>query len=307
MSVLGLLASGACRRGPEPAPFEGAFRGALADSLVRRQLDFGPRVPGTEAHQRTLAWLVEYLSARADTVETMPFMHVTTFGDSLSLSNVFARFRPDAPQRILLVAHWDSRPVAEMATDPAARRQPVPGANDGASGVAVLLALADVFAHVPPPLGVDLLLTDGEDWGHDPATLETVPIDMFLGARHFAETWGTTYRPLFGILLDMVGDRDPMFPWEGNSLRHAPEVVSRVWEIAAELGYGHVFVPRAGPTVNDDHVPLNEAGVRTINIIDFDYAWWHTPQDTADKVSAATLQIVGDVVLETILRQGGAR
>lgn len=301
-----VLVAGACREGgPEAPGGTAAFDGALADSLVRRQLAFGPRVPGTEAHEQALAWFVEHLEARADTVETIRFTHVTTFGDTLELTNVFARFRPEDPARVLLVAHWDSRPVAEMAADPAARARPVPGANDGASGVAVLLALADRFDRVPPTVGVDILLTDGEDWGHDPETFATVSEDMFLGARHFARTRGGTYRPLFGILLDLVGDQDPLFPWEGYSLQYAPEVVARVWETAEEIGYGDVFVSRAGPAVSDDHIPLNEAGIRTIDIIDFDYRWWHTPEDTADKVSAATLDMVGEVVLEVIRRQGG--
>lgn len=301
-----VLAAGACRDGgPEAPGGTAAFDGAFADSLARRQLAFGPRVPGTEAHERALGWFVEYLEARADTVEAIRFTHVTTFGDTLELTNVFARFRPEDPARVLLVAHWDSRPVAEMAADPAARARPVPGANDGASGVAVLLALADRFDRVPPTVGVDILLTDGEDWGHDPETFATVSEDMFLGARHFARTRGGTYRPLFGILLDLVGDQDPLFPWEGYSLQYAPEVVARVWETAEEIGYGDVFVSRAGPAVSDDHIPLNEAGIRTIDIIDFDYRWWHTPEDTADKVSAATLDMVGEVVLEVIRRQGG--
>jgi glutaminyl-peptide cyclotransferase len=298
-----LLAVGACEAGPELARDE--FDGAFAESLVRRQVAFGPRVPGTEPHAATLAWLVEFLSTRADTVEAIPFTHVTTVGDTVHLTNVFARFRPEAGQRVLLLAHWDSRPVAEQARDPAARRQPVPGANDGASGVAVLLTIADRMNRVPPGLGVDVLLTDGEDWGYDPQTLSTVAEDMFLGARHFARTH-RDYRPLFGILLDLVGDQNPVFPWEGHSLRSAPEVVTRVWDVARELGYVEVFVPRAGPPIGDDHVPLNEVGIRTINVIDFDYPYWHTPEDTPDKVSAETLDIVGEVILEVLRRQGGS-
>jgi len=308
-SVLLLLAAPAlgalqaCQRGPETAGGE-RFSGALADSLVDRQLVFGPRVPGTEAHAEALAWLTGYLGARADSVETIAFTHVTTRGDTVALTNVFARFRPAEPARILLVAHWDSRPVAENSADPAERRQPVPGANDGASGVAVLLALADLFSREPPPVGIDVLLTDGEDWGYDPETLDTLSEDMLLGARHFARTRGADYRPLYGILLDMVGDQNPSFPRDGISLQFAPEVVSRVWAVAEELGYGDVFVDRIGGAT-DDHLPLNEAGIRTIDVIDLDYPWWHTTEDTADKISAETLGIVGEVVLEVIRRQGG--
>lgn len=303
-AVAAVLALGGCaEEGPRAPATETGFRASLADSLVRRQLAFGPRVPGTEAHEAALAWMIEWLRERADVVEPRPFTHVTLTGDTLSLTNVWARFDPENPSRILLLAHWDSRPVSEMASDPADRRRPVPGANDGASGVAVLLTIADALKRNPPPVGVDILLTDGEDWGHEPVTLRTETTDMFLGARHFAETHGD-YRPLFGILLDMVGDRDPRFPMEGFSLQFAPEVVRRVWDVAEDLGYGDVFVDSRGQPIGDDHVPLNEVGIRTIDVIDFDYRWWHTPQDTADKVSARTLGIVGDVVLTVIRRLG---
>jgi Zn-dependent M28 family amino/carboxypeptidase len=290
--------------GGEEAPGRGAFDAALADSLVARQVGFGPRVPGTEAHAAALEWMTAYLGERADTVEQVPFTHVTAHGDTLSLTNVWARFQPAATQRILLTAHWDSRPVSERASDPFARSDPLPGANDGASGVAVLLALADELARTPPAIGVDILLTDGEDWGHDPETFATEVEDMLLGARHFASTHGD-YRPLFGILLDMVGEKGARFTQEQNSLALAPEVVRRVWEIAEELGHGEYFPEQIGPAVNDDHVVLNEAGIRTIDLIDFDYPYWHTPQDTPDKLDARTLGAVGDVLLALIRRMGG--
>lgn len=294
-----------CDEGPGGVPAgEGGFDAPLAMDLVERQVEFGPRVPGTAAHAAALEWMTAFLGERADTVEQRPFTWVTTRGDTLSLTNVWASFAPEKPSRILLVAHWDSRPVAERSADPADRSKPIPGANDGASGVAVVLAIADALAKRPVGVGVDILLTDGEDWGHDPVTYATEVQDMLLGARQFAQTRGREYRPLFGILLDLVGDRDPRFPMEGYSMQYAPEVVQRVWEVAADLGHGNVFVSRTGSAITDDHVPLNEAGVRTIDIIDLDYPHWHTLEDTPDKVSASTLGIVGRVVLETIRRQG---
>lgn len=300
-----LMAAGGCDGGgPTPVAVGTAFDGGLADSLVRRQVDFGPRVPGTEAHRQALEWMTQYLRERADEVEQMPFTHVTQTGDTLALTNVWARFNVSHPSRILLLAHWDSRPVSENAADPADRERPVPGANDGASGVAVLLAIADDLNRTSPAVGVDILLTDGEDYGHDPVTFRTVTTDMFLGARHFARERGASYRPLFGILLDLVGDREPRFPWEGFSLQFAPEVVRRVWDVAAELGYAGIFLSQPGQAISDDHVPLNEVGIRTIDVIDLDYPYWHTPEDTPDKVSQQTLQIVGDVVLEVVRRQG---
>ncbi|HEY7470726.1 MAG TPA: M28 family peptidase [Gemmatimonadota bacterium] len=302
MVACGLALAGC---GEEPAPGRGAFDGARADSLVARQVAFGPRVPGTAAHAAALEWMTAYLRERADSVAQVPFTHVTTRGDTLSLTNVWASFTPAAGSRILLTAHWDSRPVSEKSSDPFARADPVPGANDGASGVAVLLALADELSRTPPAIGVDILLTDGEDWGHDPETYATEIEDMLLGARHFADTQGASYRPLFGILLDMVGERGARFPWEQNSLALAPEVVRRVWDMAGTLGHGDYFLQETGPAVSDDHVVLNAAGIRTIDIIDFDYPHWHTTQDTPDKVDAATLGAVGDVILAVIRHQGG--
>ncbi len=299
-----VLACGGDGKGPEE-PAGARFSGELADSLVRRLVTFGPRVPGTDPHAEALAWMIDYLRERADVVEQQPFTHVTQAGDTLDLTNVWARFNPQAGQRILVTGHWDTRPVAEMEADPANRGRPIPGANDGGSSAAVILALADVLATEPPAIGVDLLLTDGEDWGHDPVTFATFIPDMLLGARRFAANEGATYRPLFGILVDLVGEDGAEFPQEANSVELAPEVVSRVWEAAADLGYGDIFSDRVGRPVTDDHLLLNQAGIRTIDIIDFDYPFWHTLEDTPDKLSASTLQAVGDVLLEVIRRQGG--
>ncbi|MGH7565026.1 MAG: M28 family peptidase [Gemmatimonadota bacterium] len=303
-SVALLLACGGDGKGPEPTP-GGGFSGELADSLVRQLVAFGPRVPGTEAHAQALAWMTDYLRERADVVEQRPFTHVTQTGDTLELTNLWAEFNPQAGQRILVTGHWDSRPVAENEADPANRDRPIPGANDGGSSASVILALADALAEDPPAIGVDLLLTDGEDWGHDPVTFSTFIPDMLLGARHFAANDGADYRPLFGILLDLVGEDGARVPKERNSVQLAPEVVSRVWEAAADLGYGEIFEAREGRPVTDDHLILNEAGIRTIDIIDFDYPFWHTLEDTPDKLSAATMDAVGDVVLEVIRRQAG--
>lgn len=278
-----------------------AFEAGRAFALLEQQVAFGPRVPGSEGHRRQLDWMTEFLRERADTVIQQSFAHTTGAGQRLELTNVFARFRPEMRERVLLLAHWDTRPTADQDPDPANRQRPVPGANDGASGVAVLLELAELFRRQPPPIGVDILLTDGEDYG--PGTE-----DMFLGARYFAANLPAGYAPLYGVLLDMVGDRDPRFPVEGNSAQLAPEVVRRVWAVAAELGYSDIFPNTVGDYVTDDHIPLNQAGIRTINIIDFQYGpgnrYWHTLQDVPENTSAETLRIVGEVVAELVYRGG---
>jgi glutaminyl-peptide cyclotransferase len=276
-----------------------AFDGRAALELVERQVAFGPRVPNTPAHGAALEFLRDYLSARADSVTLEEFQHVPLQGDTLRLVNVIASFAPAASRRVLLAAHWDTRPVAERDPDPHQRSLPIPGANDGASGVAVLLALADVlFANPLPDHGVDLVLLDGEDYGHEPGTLRPRVEDMFLGAREFARRHAD-YRPVLGILLDLVGDHDPVFRQEGYSLQYAPELVRLVWVAAADLGYAAFEACRQGQ-ITDDHLFLNRAGIRTAAILDLDYDAWHTQQDGAANVSAGTLDVVGDVLVEIL-------
>lgn len=275
------------------------FDAGAAFDLLRTQVAFGPRVPGTDAHRQQLEWMTAYLRERADTVVTQPFVYTTNAGQKLPMTNVFARFRPDAAQRVLLIAHWDTRSVADQEQDPALRDTPIPGANDGASGTALLMQLADMFEKTPPPLGVDLLFVDGEDYTTG---------EMYLGARHFAENMPDGYEVLYAVLVDMIADQDPAFPIEANSARLAPEVVDRVWNMAQRLGYGSVFTRSPGPTIEDDHLPLNQAGIRTIDVIDFDYgpnnSFWHTHLDGMPAVSARGLDAVG-TVLATLMYQGG--
>ena len=243
----------------------------------------------------------EFLRARADTVVLQPFTHVTGDGTSLELTNVLARFRPGAATRVLLVAHWDTRPRADMETDARKRELPIAGANDGASGTAVLLELANVLSRHSPPIGVDLLFVDGEDYGPGGD-------DMYLGAKHFAAHPLPAYRPLYGILVDMVADQAPVFFLEGNSRDMAPEVVERVWRIAEQIGLGHIFVRSPGGYITDDHVHLNRGGIRTIDIIDFDFgpgnSFWHTHQDALENTSAIGPGAVGRV-LTTLIFNGG--
>ncbi len=268
------------------------FDAARAYQDVATQVAFGPRVPNTEGHRRTGDWILERLRVTADSVEEQSFIHVTSDGDTLQLRNLIGMFRPDATERILYVAHWDTRPTADQSANLADQRRPVPGANDGASGVAVLLGVADALARVPPAFGVDLVFVDGEDYG-DFARDE----DVFLGSRYYAAHADTTARPLYAVVWDMVGDRDLEIGHETNSVNFAPEVVRRVWAQARELGYGRVFRNTSAGAVRDDHIPLQEAGIRAIVVIDFDYSHWHLVTDTVEQVSAESLGIVGSVAL----------
>ena len=272
------------------------FDGAAALEAVQAQVAFGARVPGTEAHARAADWLEAELRRRADTVIVQRWTHNTADGRSLPMRNILARFRPTEARRVLYLAHWDSRPVADSDPDPAKRRAPVLGANDGGSGVAILLGVAEALARRAPEVGVDLLLVDGEDYGD----FET-NTDVLIGSRYFAERLPESgYAPLFGVLWDMVGDEAPVFEQEAHSVRGAPEVVQRVWSTAQRLGHGAVFTNRSGLAITDDHVPLLAKGLRVIDVIDLDYPWHHTVADTPDRVSQQTLQLVGDVAVALI-------
>ncbi len=277
--------------GPPPRPFDGA----QAFAYVEAQLAFGNRIPGTAEHQAMGRWLDSLLRQRADTVILQDWVHESLAGDSLPLRNVLARFNPTAASRILFLAHWDTRPKAD-GPNSQDKDQPVPGANDGGSGVAVLLAIADALRDSAPAVGVDLLFVDGEDYG-----VFSEKADVLIGSRYYAANMPPG-RPRYAVLFDMVGDLNPRFPKEGNSLIGAPDVVKDVWDAARDIGYGHIFVDATGQSIDDDHIPLQQAGVPTIDIIDFDYPHWHTPEDTIDKISAGSLQAVGDVALELVRR-----
>ena len=275
------------------------FDGEAALGYIRTQLAFGPRIPGAPGHARMAAWLDSLLRVRADTVIAQRWTHATARGDSLPLVNFIARFNPRATTRLLFLAHWDTRPRADgrFSRD---STLPVPGANDGGSGVAILLGMADQLKKAPPAVGVDLLFVDGEDYGDFDHNQ-----DVLLGSRYFAAHLPPGPLPRFAVLLDMVGDKDLRIEQEGRSLTGAPDVVEKVWSLAARLGHGAVFPPQEGITLDDDHVPLQEAGIRAIDLIDFtfggdDNRWNHTPDDTIDKVSSASLQVVGDVVMAVV-------
>ena len=271
------------------------FNGRTALTYVEKQMSFGPRIPNKPGHQLEADWLLTELRARADTVIVQEITHRLRNGEVLHLRNFFARFRPEATERVLFLAHWDTRPMADKSANLARQRMPVPGANDGASGVAVLLGVADALKARPPASGVDLLFVDGEDYGDFADTS-----DVLIGSRWFAAHQPPGYQPLFAVLFDMVGDKDLQIYQEGQSLAFAPEVVQRVWRVAAERGHDRQFIPSVRHTLTDDHVSLQKAGIHAIDVVDFDYPYWHTTDDTLDKVSAESLQIVGDVAVALV-------
>jgi Zn-dependent M28 family amino/carboxypeptidase len=290
---------GSPRNGGKTIATSTGFNGSAAYNYAKAQVDFGPRVPGTTAAKRAGDWIISQMRARADTVIVQAFTYTTADGRKLQLRNILARFRPDLTERVLYLTHWDSRPISDLATTEADRKLPVPGANDGASGVGLFVALGDALKKKKPNVGVDLLFTDGEDYGE----FGPPEVDVLIGAKYFAAHLPSPgYKPLYGVLWDMIGDKDLRIPYEMISFQRAPEVVARVWQTAADLGYSDFFVQESGGEIIDDHVPLLDAGLRVIDVIDLSYPPHHTPQDTMDKVSARSLGIVGDVATALVTR-----
>lgn len=301
------------------------FDGEKAFEQLKKQCDFGPRPLGTAAHEKLADYLKAQMKRYADEMHTQTFTY-----RGMPVTNVIGVFTPEGAKEpsktpVLLLAHWDTRPVADSPLSSELRRgsfrfgprgwnrtAPVVGANDGASGVAVLLELARLFKTQKPKVGVLLLFTDGEDYG-DFAANNAHGEGVLLGARHFAENFRKTEAfglPLYGILLDMVGAKNLTIFREAFSHQYAPGTNEKVFGYAQRLGYGNIFRFDQMHRVEDDHVPLNEAGIPTIDLIQpfgtteaGSYAYWHTPQDTPDKCSPKSLKAVGETVAEVIYRE----
>jgi glutaminyl-peptide cyclotransferase len=307
--LLALPALGACDKIPFLSGPKTDFDASAAMRYTKEQLAFGPRVPGTPQDARAGDWIVTMMRQRADTVIEQRFTHRTIDGKDLPLRNILARFRPAATQRILYVTHWDTRPMADSDPVLGNRGTPIPGANDGAAGVGLFIALADALKKTPPTVGVDLLFVDGEDYGK---SFDPPFADVLIGSRYFADHLPSAdYHPIFGVLWDMIADKYLDILQEAQSVSQAPEVVSRVWQKASDLGYSKYFIPRVGEEVIDDHVPLLAKGLRVIDVIDLNYgppgpngeaspSYHHTLQDTIDKISVHSFQVVGDVALSLI-------
>jgi hypothetical protein len=285
---------------PVSARPELPFSADSAYAYTARQVAFGPRVPGTAEHAACADWLASQLGNWADTVMEQRFEARAWDGTLLPLRNLIGVFQPEAKRRVLLCAHWDTRPVADE--DSTRRDEPIPGADDGASGVAVLLELARQLHLRDPGYGVDILLLDGEDYGN--ADYED---SYCLGSQY----WGRQphvpdYNAEFGILLDMVGGEGATFYREGISMHFAPDVVERVWRAAATAGHRSYFVynQEPFPPLTDDHLYINRLrGIPTIDIIPYDRhqpkgfgAFWHTHDDNMGRISRRTLQAVGETL-----------
>jgi hypothetical protein len=284
------------------------FDAVSAYGFVKKQVEFGPRVPNTPAHAACADWLVKTLKQWTPDVVVQAFQAKAYDGRVLDGKNIVASFNAEAKDRILLCAHWDSRPFADRDPDPANHFKPVMGANDGASGVGVLLEVARQISLRKPAAGVDILLLDLEDFGEHRNWRGPAKDNWALGSQYWARNpHRPGYKARFGILLDMVGASDAVFPMEGTSMSYAPEVMKKVWETARGLGLSKYFLAREADALIDDHLYINAiAGIPTVDIIHYDTekqgfpASWHTAGDTLDKIDVDTLKAVGRVVLAMI-------
>jgi peptidase M28-like protein len=281
-----------------------AVDGARAHQRVVRQVGFGPRVPGSAAHDSLRGWLVaELRRLGAARIETQSFTD-TTLGRPLVLHNLVARFAARGsrePRRVMLCAHYDTRPWCDQDPDSSRRHEPVPGANDAGSGVAVLLEVAELLAAEPAPVEVDLVFFDGEDQGRSDQ-----PQEFSLGARGYARALPAADRPAAAFLFDMVGDRDLGIHPEGLSVERAANLVDLVLAGARATGARH-FHPEPKYRMTDDHLPLLEAGIPAVDVIDFDYAAWHTHRDLPDQVAPESLAEVARVAAWLVYRSPLAR
>lgn len=281
------------------------FSSDSAYKYIETQVNFGPRVPNTYGHVKTREFLEKKLKeyAGANAVFSQEFSE-EGYNETLEMANIIAAFNTSASDRIMLCAHWDTRPRADQ--DTTRTGEYIAGADDGGSGVGVLIELARIFSENPPPIGVDIVLFDGEDYGTS-GDIEK----YFLGSRYWSLNPPVPgYNPRFGILLDMVGAERAVFPKETYSLSYAPNLVDEIWGIAENKGYSDIFLNQRGAGVLDDHYIVYEnTNIPVIDIINhtvgldgnIEFApHWHTHRDDLTIIDKNTLQAVGNVLLELI-------
>lgn len=278
-----------------------AVDGARAFGYLKQICDIGPRVAGTEANARQRALAAEHFKKLGAQVREQPFtaQHPVS-GQTVNMVNLIASWFPDRTERVLLVAHYDTRPRPDEETDPARRNLPFIGANDGASGVALLMEIAHHLDEKSTPWGIDILLVDGEELVYQENGRRFG--EFFLGAKEFAKQYKQARRSpkvkskyVCGILLDMVAGKDQTLRREPNSVRFASGLVRELWNVASHVG-ARSFVEELGREVLDDHLSLSDAGIPTADIIDFEYPHWHLASDTPENCGPESLEEVGRVV-----------
>lgn len=286
------------------------FNSDSAFSYIKKQVDFGPRVPNSDAHLKCGDYLVSKLNEFGADVFEQKVVLKTYNGVPLNARNIIGVYNPDQEKRILLFAHWDSRPFADQETEMSKQNKPILGANDGGSGVGVLLEIARQLNETPVDIGVDIVLFDAEDWGQPSFESNQVPGDWWcLGSQYWAKNpHRPNYRANFGILLDMVGASNATFYKEGYSVQYASNVTEKIWRLASKMGYGDYFKNKRGGYITDDHVAVNQMHrAPSVNIIhtseDTSHGFgdfWHTHKDDMSVINKTTLKVVGQTVMEVV-------
>lgn len=288
------------------------FSADSAYAFIEKQVSFGPRVPGTTGHANTKAWIIDQLESWNWSVQTQDFQAKTYDGLTWDLSNIIASYNPQATKRILLAAHWDTRRIADKDTERI--DEPIDGANDGGSGVGVLMEIARVIGSgdLKPDVGIDIILFDGEDDG-EPETArvrDNSQVWWCLGSQHWSQNKHTpNYSAYYGILVDLVGAKGAQFYREGYSRRYASGILKKVWDHASKLGHSAFFINQDSPEILDDHLFVNEyAQIPMIDIIEFSPQYGfghyhHTHQDNLDLIDKKPLQAVGETVLFTVFQE----
>ena len=282
------------------------FNADSAFAYTKAQVDFGPRIPSTKAHTDCANYLVNKLKSFGANV-TLQEAGVKTYdGKSHQLKNIIAAFNPEKTKRVLLTAHWDARPFSDQ--DPVDKNKPFDAANDGASGVAVILEMARQIQQKSPEVGVDFILWDIEDYGkaNDETENETT---WCIGSQYWANHQPIKeYHPIYAINLDMVGGGNAQFTQDEVSRKFAPQIVTKVWDIGNEIGYSAYFLNIPSGNLIDDHFWVNKAGIPCIDVIHYTdasgfYMNWHTQLDNLNNIDKNTLKAVGQTMLETIYRE----
>ena len=288
-----------------------SFNKDSAYYYIEKQLSFGPRVPGTETHIECRDWMVEKFTEFGAEVIVQDFTAQFYTGETASSSNIIAQFNPAHENRVILSAHWDSRFIGEEDEDKDKKDQPIPGADDGGSGVGVLMEIARQIGQNPIDLGVDIILWDAEDQGQRGGGQQS-ELTWCLGSQYWSRNKHTNkYKAMYGINLDMVGAKNPRFGKDGVSRYYAPKVLNKVWKLARTMGYSDMFADDNTGGITDDHKIVNEmAGIPMINIInqpiDSDHSFvrhWHTHNDNIDAIEKRTLKAVGQVVLAVVYKE----
>lgn len=288
------------------------FNEDTAFYYTKAQFDFGPRVNNTPAHDKCAEFLVARIKPYVDVVKVQRANVKAYNGTILKAQNIIASYKPECPQRILLCSHWDSRPVADHDPNPADRKKPVDGANDGASGVGVLIEVARQLSITKPNIGVDIIFFDAEDYGAPENASDNTEDSWCLGSQYWAKNPHVEgYKARFGILLDMVGAEDATFFMEGISMYYAPDITKKVWDVANSLGFSNYFSYTPSGSLTDDHLYINKIiNIPTVDIIhqvpgseNGFFPYWHTTKDNMDNISRKTLKTVGQTLLAVIRQE----